>query len=95
MSDQTRPFPLPQTHITLQICFLVACSRSQILEKVRSARKDCILGYGSIERLNHVPCTVEQMIEGPFMRGDFSLTDIDTAPFFQVRTERRVVTNHM
>ena len=70
---------------------MVAYSRFQILEKVRSAGKDCILGYGSIERLNHVPCTVEKMIEGPFMRGDFSLADIAAAPFFQVRAERRVL----
>jgi hypothetical protein len=91
-----QPIPSPaNSQITLQIIFLVACSRLQILEKVRSAGKDCILGYGSMERLNEVLCTVEKMIEGPFMRGDFSLADIAAAPFFQVRAERRVVTNHM
>ena len=66
---------------------MVACSRFQILGKVRSAGKDCILGYGSMERLNEVLCKVEKMIEGPFMRGDFSLADIAAAPFFQVRAE--------
>jgi len=40
-----------------------------------------------MERLNEVLCKVEKMIEGPFMRGDFSLADIAAAPFFQVRAE--------
>lgn len=65
----------------------------KLLADVRSAGKDCVLGYGTTEKLKGVLARVEAAIESPYMKGDsFSLADVAAAPFFQrMMTEQRKV----
>ena len=59
----------------------------QVLSQLRSTGKDCVLGYGSTDKLKAVFSKIESMIQGPFMRGDsVSLPDVAAAPIFQVGT---------